>query len=153
MVILIPKYIHKYFILLAKCSIVPLYHWQALVGAGPNWEQFRSAQVPSQLAPRSVVLGAGPNWEQMVQLGWGNWETVFTCLYPFTVQTRPLAGTASGMASDSVRSRGSNWAKAGPAYIRSECAHRQTGEMAINECRAVNKSVTGTYESVPLRRM
>ena len=36
----------------------------------------------------------------------GNWETVFTCLYPFTVQTRPLAGTASGMASDSVRSRG-----------------------------------------------
>ena len=34
-----------------------------------------------------------------------NWETVFTCLYPFTVQTRPLAGTASGMASDSVRSR------------------------------------------------
>ena len=40
------------------------------------------------------------------QLGTGNWETVFTCLYPFTVQTRPLAGTASGMASDSVRSRG-----------------------------------------------
>ena len=36
----------------------------------------------------------------------GNWETVFTCLYPFTVQTRPLAGTASGIASDSVRSRG-----------------------------------------------
>ena len=35
-----------------------------------------------------------------------DWETVFTCLYPFTVQTRPLAGTASGMASDSVRSRG-----------------------------------------------
>ena len=34
-----------------------------------------------------------------------DWETVFTCLYPFTVQTRPLAGTASGMASDSVRSR------------------------------------------------
>ena len=33
------------------------------------------------------------------------WETIFTCLYPFTVQTRPLAGTASGMASDSVRSR------------------------------------------------
>ena len=33
-------------------------------------------------------------------------ETVFTCLYPYTVQTRPLAGTASGMASDSVRGRG-----------------------------------------------
>ena len=32
--------------------------------------------------------------------------TVFTCLYPYTVQTRPLAGTASGMASDSVRGRG-----------------------------------------------
>ena len=39
----------------------------ALGGAGPNWEQFRSAQVPSQLAPRSVELGAGPNWEQLVQ--------------------------------------------------------------------------------------
>ena len=33
-------------------------------------------------------------------------ETILTCLYPYTVQTRPLAGTASGMASDSVRGRG-----------------------------------------------
>ena len=40
----------------------------ALGGAGPNWEQFRSAQDPSQFAPRSVELGAGPNWEQLVQL-------------------------------------------------------------------------------------
>ena len=32
----------------------------ALGGVGPNCEQFRSAQVPSQLAPRSVELGAGP---------------------------------------------------------------------------------------------
>ena len=40
----------------------------ALGGAGPNWEQFRSAQVPSQLAPRSVEVGAGLNWEQLVQL-------------------------------------------------------------------------------------
>ena len=40
----------------------------ALVGAGPNWEQFRAAQVPSHLAPRSVELGAVPNWEQLVQL-------------------------------------------------------------------------------------
>ena len=39
-----------------------------LGGAGPNWEPFRSAQVPSQLAPRSVELGAGPNWEQLVLL-------------------------------------------------------------------------------------
>ena len=31
-----------------------------LGGAGPDLEQFRSAQVPSQLAPRSVDLGAGP---------------------------------------------------------------------------------------------
>ena len=28
----------------------------ALGGAGPNWEQFQSAQVPSQLAPRSVLV-------------------------------------------------------------------------------------------------
>ena len=28
----------------------------ALGGAGPNWEQFQSAQVPSQLALRSVLV-------------------------------------------------------------------------------------------------
>ena len=31
---------------------------------GPNWDQFHSAQVPSQLATRYLELGAGPNWEQ-----------------------------------------------------------------------------------------
>ena len=40
----------------------------ALGGAGPNLEQFRSAQVPSQHPPRSVELVAGSNWEQWVQL-------------------------------------------------------------------------------------
>ena len=40
----------------------------ALGGAGPNWEQFRLAEVPSQFAPRSVELAAGPNWEQLIQL-------------------------------------------------------------------------------------
>ena len=40
----------------------------ALGGVGPNWEQFRSAQVPSQLAPRSVELDTGPDWEHVVQL-------------------------------------------------------------------------------------
>ena len=40
----------------------------ALGGAGPNWEQFQSAQVPSQLAPIFVELGPGPNQEQLVQL-------------------------------------------------------------------------------------
>ena len=39
-----------------------VYTGPALGGAGTNWDQFRSAQVPSQLAPRSVELGAGPNW-------------------------------------------------------------------------------------------
>ena len=39
-----------------------------LGGVGPNWEQFRSAQVLSQLALKSVELGAGTNWEQLVQL-------------------------------------------------------------------------------------
>ena len=29
----------------------------ALGSAGPNWEQFQSAQVPSQLEPRSVLVG------------------------------------------------------------------------------------------------
>ena len=28
----------------------------ALGGAGPNWDQFQSTQVPSQLAPRSVLV-------------------------------------------------------------------------------------------------
>ena len=40
----------------------------ALGDAGPNWEQFRSAQVHSQLAPRSVELGAGPSG-----IKWSNW--------------------------------------------------------------------------------
>ena len=44
----------------------------ALGGAGPNWEQFRSAQVASQLALKSVELVAGPNWEQLVQLAYLN---------------------------------------------------------------------------------
>ena len=39
----------------------PLYTVSAVGCAGPNWEQFRSAQVPSQLALRSVELGARPN--------------------------------------------------------------------------------------------
>ena len=33
-------------------------------------------------------------------------ETIFTCPHTLKFQTRPLAGTASGMASDSVRGRG-----------------------------------------------
>ena len=37
----------------------PLQPEPALGGAGPNYEQFRSAQVPSQLAPMSVELDAG----------------------------------------------------------------------------------------------
>ena len=52
----------------------------ALGGAGPNWEQFRSAQVPSQLAPRSVQLGAGPNWEQLVQLAYGQPYKQYICV-------------------------------------------------------------------------
>ena len=44
----------------------------ALGGAASNWEQFRSAQVPSQLAPRSVELGTGPigsNWYNWLKAG------------------------------------------------------------------------------------
>ena len=46
------------------CYLGFIYSGPALGGAGSNWEQFRSVQVPSQLAPRSVELGAGPYWEQ-----------------------------------------------------------------------------------------
>ena len=35
-----------------------------------------------------------------------NRETIFTCPHTLKFRTRPLAGTASGMASDSVRGRG-----------------------------------------------
>ena len=35
---------------------------------GAQWEKFRAAQIPSQLAPRYVGLNAGHDWEQMVQL-------------------------------------------------------------------------------------
>ena len=41
----------------------------ALGGAGPSWEQFRLAQVPSQLVPRSVELSAGPNWSNWLKAG------------------------------------------------------------------------------------
>ena len=51
----------------------------------------------------SCYLGEYYLWNDLT---WKGRETVFTCLYPYTVQTRPLAGTASGMASDSVRGRG-----------------------------------------------
>ena len=33
-------------------------------------------------------------------------ETIFTCPHTLKFRTRPLAGTASGMASDSVSGRG-----------------------------------------------
>ena len=47
-------------------NTVSLWHTgPALAGTGPNWEQFRSAQVPSQLEPWSVELGTGPNWEHL----------------------------------------------------------------------------------------
>ena len=32
------------------------YTGPAIGGKGPIWEQFQSAQVPSQLAPRSVLV-------------------------------------------------------------------------------------------------
>ena len=41
----------------------------ALGGAGPNWEQYRSAQVPSQFAPRSVELVEGPTWGVIGPIG------------------------------------------------------------------------------------
>ena len=43
-----------------------------LGGAELNWEQFRSAKVPSQLATRSVELGTGPigsNWFNCLMAG------------------------------------------------------------------------------------
>ena len=46
-----------------RCMFVNINGAGLLGGAGSNWEQFRAAQVPSQLARRSVQLGAGPNWE------------------------------------------------------------------------------------------
>ena len=58
----------SHFVLVDPLYNVSFQSGPALGGAGSNWEQFQSAQVPSQLAPRSVELGAGPNWEQLVQL-------------------------------------------------------------------------------------
>ena len=49
--------------LLLDLGLITLESGLALGGEGLNWEQFRSAQVASQLAPRSVELGAGPNCE------------------------------------------------------------------------------------------
>ena len=53
----------------------------ALGDVRPNREQFRSAQVPSQLAPRSVDLGAGP-----IGSNWSNWlnaDPVYIFIYLF----------------------------------------------------------------------
>ena len=41
-----------------------------------------------------------------VLLKLGAWGNLFTCPYTFKFQTRPLMGTASGMAIDSVIGRG-----------------------------------------------
>ena len=50
-----------------------LYPVPALGGAWPIWEQFLSAQVPSQLAPRSVELVTGvligSNWSNGLKAG------------------------------------------------------------------------------------
>ena len=45
-----------YYIISCVCMYVRMNAGPALGGAGPNWEQFWSAQVPSQLALRSVEL-------------------------------------------------------------------------------------------------
>ena len=49
------KYI-PYIIYVLKYTDKHAYTGPAIGGAGPNWEQFQSAQVPSQLAPRSVLV-------------------------------------------------------------------------------------------------
>ena len=51
----------------SKLLIMTKYVEYGQGGAGPKWEQFRSAQV--QLAPRTVKLGAGP-----FRSNWSNWE-------------------------------------------------------------------------------
>ena len=48
----------------------------ALGDAGPIWDEIRSAQVPSQLAPRSVELGQGP-----IESNWSNWLQAGPVLY------------------------------------------------------------------------
>ena len=47
--------------------------------------------------PNHGILAPWIDWER---------ETIFTCPHTLKFRTRPLAGTASDMASDSVRDRG-----------------------------------------------
>ena len=65
----------------------------ALGGAGPNWEQFRSAQVPSQLVPKGLYLYVFDEPRVDYTLAWG-----------------PL------MRGALIGSNLSNWLKAGPAH-------------------------------------
>ena len=59
---------------------IGLHPGPTLGGAGPNWEQFRSAQVPSLHALRSVELGAGPNWDLYIITGIGRISQVYICV-------------------------------------------------------------------------
>ena len=74
----------------------------ALGGAGPNWIQFRFAQVPSQLAPRSVELGAGPtgsNWSNGLKAGPVLHEVVL-----WTTRTRPTKPSKKTNPSKTTKS-------------------------------------------------
>ena len=67
-----------------ECSprlVLVLVPGPALGGAGTNGEQCRSAQVPSQLAPRSVELGAGTNRSNWLKAGPGWSDHIYIYIY------------------------------------------------------------------------
>ena len=77
-----------------------------LGSAGPNyWEQFRSAQVPSELAIRSVEFGArapfGSNWSNWLKAGPG-WLYGCCCFCFFSIDP---GNTLNFLCFDSARRR------------------------------------------------
>ena len=85
-----------------------------LIGAGHNWEQFQSAQVRSQLAPRSVQPEsrlhsiAGNNWEQFQS------AQVPSQLAPRSVQPESRLHSSAG----------NNWEQFQSAQVPSQLAPR-----------------------------
>ena len=71
---------------------------------------------------------------------YGNRETIFTCPHTLKFRTRPLAGTASGLASDSVRGRDpfmfifSNFTVAPEVRLPNKRIGQDTGKETILEC-------------------
>ena len=83
-------------------------HWQKSITDRLHFKQTHSPlghSAPSFLLHWLTEVYLTKEWWKKLLILWHKWETLFTCPYTFKFWTHPLTGTASGMASDSLRSR------------------------------------------------